>query len=237
MAHPDHEEGRVRRERIGVLPLSGGDGAAPSSDPSSPTQLGWILAIGVSFDGIRAVETVLRGLPTPFPGVVLVALHRAVGGQPATLLTRLTGLPVTEPADETALQRGHVYVAPGDRHLVVRDGRIGIEHSKRVKFSRPSIDVLFESVASVYGPHAIGVLLSGYGFDGIAGLQAIKGGGGTTIVQDPSDARAPHLPKAAVAADGFDMTLPLRDIGPAIGRLVSEAARRTTQPSGDIAAE
>jgi two-component system chemotaxis response regulator CheB len=144
---------------------------------------------------------------------------------------------VTEPEEGAALEAGRIYIAPGDRHLMVRDGHIGIERSERVRFSRPSIDVLFKSVAEVYGPHVIGVLLSGYGLDGVAGLQAIRIRGGTTIVQDPSDARAPYLPRAAVAADGIDLTLPLHDIGPAIGRLVSEGARPASPPTEDTAAE
>jgi two-component system chemotaxis response regulator CheB len=168
---------------------------------------------------------------------VLVVLHRGTGGQAARVLSRLAGRAVTEPEDGAALEVARVYLAPGDRHLIVRDGRIGIEHSERVRFSRPSIDVLFESVAKVYGPRAIGVLLSGYGSDGVAGLHTIRAQGGTTIVQDPSEARAPHLPRAAIAADGIDLTLPLREIGPAIGRLVPKAISSPSMPSDDIAAQ
>ncbi|HKZ04769.1 MAG TPA: chemotaxis protein CheB [Methylomirabilota bacterium] len=151
----------------------------------------------MSADGIQAVATVVRGLPTPFPGAVLIVLHRRVAGRWAAVLSRLAGRDVTEPADGDVLKPDQIYVAPGDRHLIVPDGRIRVEFSERVRFARPSINVLFESVAHAYGPRVIGVLLSGYGSDGAAGLHAI-------------------------AADGIDLTLPLREIGPAIGRLVSE---------------
>ena len=92
-------------------------------------------------------------------------------------------------------------------------------------------------VAEVYGPQAIGVVLSGYGSDGVMGLQAIRAGGGTTIVQDPTEARAPHLPRAAVAAYGNDKSLPLADIGPAIARLVARPTRRRLAIAEDTAAE
>ena len=96
-----------------------------------------------------------------------------------------------------------------------------IERSAKVQFARPSIDVLFASVARIYGPHAIGVVLSGFGRDGARGIQAIRAAGGQTVVQDPADARYPHLPRAAISADGIGHVLPLEDIAPALTKLVT----------------
>jgi two-component system chemotaxis response regulator CheB len=119
-----------------------------------------------------------------------------------------------------------VYVAPADWHLVVNDGHVEGKQTEKVNFSRPSIDVLFESVAKVYGRRAIGVLLSGAGRDGAMGLHAIKARGGITVVQDPGQARFPVLQRAAIAADGIDFVLPVESIGPALARLVSTGNAR-----------
>jgi len=180
----------------------------------------YLVAIGASADGLGAISTVLRGLPRAFPAPVLVVLHRRGSGPLATILARKTGLPVTEPSAVEVIQPGHVYVAPSDVHLVVNDGHVELRRSEKVAFSRPSVDVLFESVAQVYGPRAIGVLLSGGGRDGAKGLQAIRASGGLTVVQDPGDARIPYMPKAAIEADGIDWTLRLDQIGPALGEIV-----------------
>jgi two-component system chemotaxis response regulator CheB len=121
---------------------------------------------------------------------------------------------------------GHVYLAPPDAHLVAVHGQLQLRRTDRVTFARPSIDVLFESVAKVYGRRAVGVILSGAGRDGARGLQAIRAGGGITIVQEPSEARFGQLPRAAIAADGIDFKVPLTDIAPTILAIV--ARRRET---------
>src|SRR5262249_56410688 len=93
--------------------------------------------------------------------------------------------------------------------------------SKPIHFSRPSIDVLFDSIAKGYGRHAIAVILSGTGSDGVDGVRAIKAAGGTTIVQDPRYAEHAAMPRAAVASGAIDLVLPLGEIGPALTRLVT----------------
>jgi len=165
----------------------------------------------------------LRGLPASFPAPVLIVQHRTTTGRSmlAKLLARHSAVLVREASAGEVIRAGTAYVAPPGVHLVVNDGRVQLEQSPKVQFTRPSIDVLFESVARIYGARAIGVLLSGFGRDGARGLQAIKARGGTTVVQAPEDARYPYLAQAAIAADGIDLTLPLVEIGPALMRLVS----------------
>jgi len=180
----------------------------------------YLVAIGASADGLGAISTVLRGLPRAFPAPVLVVLHRRGNGPLASILARNTGLLVTEPSAVEVIRPGHIYVAPSDVHLIVNDGHVELRHSERVAFARPSIDVLFQSVAQVYGPRAIGVLLSGAGRDGASGLQAIRASGGHTVVQDPSDARVPSMPRSAIEADHIDQTLRIDQIGPALGEMV-----------------
>jgi two-component system chemotaxis response regulator CheB len=113
-----------------------------------------------------------------------------------------------------------IYIAQPNSHLIVSAEQLRLTDSKLVQFSRPSIDLLFESVAASYGDRAIGVILSGSGADGASGLRAVKEKGGTTIVQDPVSAAHAGMPQAARATGCVDFTLPLEDIGPAIMSLV-----------------
>jgi two-component system chemotaxis response regulator CheB len=139
----------------------------------------------------------------------------------AELLGRRSKLPVQRAVDGTPMQAGTVYVAQPDMHLIMRDHRLALTDTKLVHFSRPSIDLLLESVADEYGQRAIGVILSGSGMDGAAGIRAIKAKGGATIAQDPETAAHSGMPRAAVATGCIDVTIPLDEIGAAIGSLVT----------------
>jgi two-component system chemotaxis response regulator CheB len=105
-------------------------------------------------------------------------------------------------------------VAPADYHLLVEDDRFALSVDARVQFARPSIDVLFESVAEGYRDRAIGIVLTGANADGAEGLAAIKRNGGVVIVQDPETATRKAMPEAALAAAVADAVLPLEAIGP-----------------------
>lgn len=205
----------------------------------SDAELESIVAIGLSADGLGAIRTVLGGLPAGFDAPVLVVMHRAPQAVPrlAQVIARSCALPVKEAASRDTLERGHVYFAPPDAHLVVVDGHLELRHTERVTFARPSIDVLFESVANVYGPRAVGVILSGAGSDGARGLQAIRLAGGATIVQDPKEARFDRLPRAAIAAGGIDFRVPLAEISQTLLAIVErrrDPAR--LEPSGEAEA-
>jgi two-component system chemotaxis response regulator CheB len=180
-----------------------------------------VVAIGVSTDGINALQTVLGPLRPVLSAAVLIVQHTAPTGPGmlARVLARGAGLPVKKASAGEELQTGVVYVAPPDLHLTVVDGTVGLDSGPKVTFSRPSIDVLFESVARVCGPRSVGVLLSGGGSDGAAGLAAIRRAGGVTIVQDPAEARVPALPLAALAVDGHRVAR-LAEIPEALARAV-----------------
>src|SRR5215470_17710355 len=109
-------------------------------------ELEWVVAIGLSADGLTAIRTVLEGLPAGLDAPVIVVMHRAPGvPRLAQVLARGCALPVKEAAPLDPLVRGHVYIAPADAHLVVVDGLLQLKHTERVTFARPSIDVLFAS--------------------------------------------------------------------------------------------
>jgi len=148
------------------------------------------------------------------PIIVVQHLHPT---QKNTLLVHLDNLcpMIVKEADEKeAIQPGHIYFAPPNYHLLVeRDRTFALSIDERVNYSRPSIDVLFESAVDVYGFGVIGVILTGANNDGAAGLQTIKARGGLTFVQDPETAEVPYMPQAAIAASRVDHILPLRAIG------------------------
>jgi two-component system chemotaxis response regulator CheB len=182
-----------------------------------------LVAIGSSADGVRALGTIVKCLPAGFPAAVVIVQHRSPRdrGYLAQLLRAQTGLEVRDAIDGEPIRRGVVYIAPPDRHLLVQDGRLRLSDAAAVNFSRPSVDVLFDSVAKVYGKQAIGIILSGGGTDGAAGLQAIRSSGGRTIVQDPHEAKVGGMPSAALDRDGIDLVLKLDEIGPVVARLIS----------------
>jgi two-component system chemotaxis response regulator CheB len=120
---------------------------------------------------------------------------------------------------------GAVYLAPPDYHLLVEPGSLALSLDVRVQFARPSIDVLFESAADVYGRGVIGVVLTGANEDGAAGLRYVRARGGFAIVQDPVTAEREEMPRAALAAGEVDRVLPLARIAPTLVELSRERLR------------
>jgi two-component system chemotaxis response regulator CheB len=181
------------------------------------------VAIGASAGGVEALHVVVNSLPAGLPAAVLIVQHMDPRHKSmlAGLLGRYSALPVKQAANGESVRAGSVYIAQPDAHLIVRDGRLVLTDTPLVHFSRPSIDLLFESVADTYGDRGIAVVLSGTGVDGAAGIRAVKAKGGTTIVQDPATAAHPGMPQAARATGCADLVLPLVEIGPAIARLVA----------------
>src|SRR5947207_7143491 len=121
-----------------------------------------MVAIGGSWGGFRALTTILKGLPAWFEPPVVVVQHRKAGthgGLEETLSSRCA-LPVVEPTDKARISPGHVYVAPADYHLLVEPDSFALSIDEPHSYSRPSIDVLFESVAHAFGAEAVGILLT-----------------------------------------------------------------------------
>jgi two-component system chemotaxis response regulator CheB len=150
-----------------------------------------------------SLEVLLKILPhiTVIPFALVIVLHRksAEDSTLEELIAIKTVLPVVEVEDKTALVPGSIHIAPSDYHLLFEnDGTLSLDISEKVNYSRPSIDVSFESAARVYGASLAAVLLSGANADGTKGLIAVKNAGGTTIVQDPGTAEMPFMPRNAV---------------------------------------
>jgi two-component system chemotaxis response regulator CheB len=183
-----------------------------------------MVVVGASWGGSEAVPRLLRGLSPDLAAPVVVVQHRGPGapeGALLRLLTRTSALPVAEIEDKDEPSAGQVYVAPADYHVLVERGRLGLSLDAPVRFSRPSIDVLFESAAEAYGSELVAVVLTGANSDGAEGVQRVKEHGGTTLVQDPATAERREMPEAAIATGAADRVLAIEDIADAINALVA----------------
>ena len=190
---------------------SGSGGKASASTPPSAFDL---IVVGCSLGGMHALQEILSALPPSFCVPIVVAQHRHKAsneGLPA-YFRRRTGLKVVDADDKQWLKPAHVYLAPADYHLLVAKGELNLSVDEAVRFSRPSIDVLFESAADAYGNRLLGLVLTGSNADGARGAARIKSRGGTVVVQDPATAEAPAMPQAAIDAAQVDRILPLDQI-------------------------
>jgi two-component system, chemotaxis family, protein-glutamate methylesterase/glutaminase len=160
-----------------------------------------VVAIGASAGGLAAVCTLLRLLPETFEIPIVVVQHRAKESVAlAEVLQDCTRLRVQEAEDKVPLEPRSVYIAPPDYHLLIDDGRLALSTEDLVLFSRPSIDVFFDSAADAYGAGVIGIVLTGANSDGSKGLKKIAARGGQTIVQNPETAEIQVMPAAATQA-------------------------------------
>ncbi|WP_395504368.1 chemotaxis protein CheB [Ectopseudomonas hydrolytica] len=170
------------------------------------------LLLGASAGGVEALLQLLVDLPPSYRLPVVCLLHQPDRNDSllADLFARRLQLPVKEAADKEYLRGGVVYVAPAGYHLSIEaDRSFSLSREEPRHFSRPSIDILFESAADAYGARLAAALLTGANEDGAAGLLAIQRAGGLTLVQDPADAQVPTMPEAALALLQPDFLLPL----------------------------
>jgi two-component system chemotaxis response regulator CheB len=183
--------------------------------------------MGSSAGGLAALTQVLRALPRDFPSSIVVVQHLAPGHKSwiANLLGRSTALKVRQAEHGEILLPGTVYTAPPDEHLLLGPGKIQLAHTQLVHFSRPSIDLLFESVAGTYGSRSIAVVLSGSGRDGSGGVRTVKEAGGVTIAQLPETAEFRPMPEAAIETGCVDFVLRLEEIGQKLTELCCRLTR------------
>jgi len=182
------------------------------------------VVIGGSAGGLEALSEILEVLPGSYAIPILVAqhLHPTDSGYLAVHLERLCPLTVTEALDKEPILPGHVYLAPANYHLLVeKDETLSLSVDEKVNWSRPSIDVLFESAARVWARRLVGVILSGANNDGTEGLRLIKRYGGLTMAQDPQSAGHPTMPQAAIDAGCVELVLRPDEIGERLVRLAS----------------
>jgi two-component system chemotaxis response regulator CheB len=174
------------------------------------------IVIGASAGGVEALLSILSPLREGFMLPIIVVLHLpdARRSHLADVFARRVSMRVLEAADKTQVEAGTLYFATPGYHLSVEQDRtLSLSLEDRVHYSRPSIDLLFESAADAYGPRLAAVLLTGANRDGANGLAQVKHRGGLTIVQDPDEAQVATMPLAALATHQPDHILPMRGIG------------------------
>jgi two-component system chemotaxis response regulator CheB len=191
-----------------------------------------IIAIGASTGGTEAIKEILMQMPADSPGVVIVQHIPAEFSLPfARRMDSVSQMTVLEAAERQQIIRGHVYIAPGDRHLMVEGGDAGyrcrLSDGPPVNRHRPAVDVLFRSVAQTAGQKAIGVLLSGMGADGAQGLMEMRDVGAATVAQDEDTSVVWGMPGEAVKLGAVDSVLPLQDIAAKINALAPASDRGT----------
>ncbi|MGH8219271.1 MAG: protein-glutamate methylesterase/protein-glutamine glutaminase [Steroidobacteraceae bacterium] len=186
-----------------------------------------LIAIGASTGGTEAIKQVLMGLPPDFPGVVIAQhIPKAFSTPFARRMNDCCQLTVYEAQDGQQVMAGHAYIAPGDRHLLVaRDGAryvIRLDDGSPVNRHKPSVDVLFRSVAQSAGRNAVGVLLTGMGKDGARGLLEMRTAGSPTVAQDEATSVVWGMPGEAVALGAVERVLPIEAIAAVLCGIAAE---------------
>jgi len=210
------------------------DTTTPSSEfrvPSSAFGRFRAVVMGASAGGRDALAAVLSRLPPDYAVPVLIVqhLHPDDDGGLADSLARATPLRVVAPCDKQCIEPGCVYVAPANYHrLVERIGSIALSTEGHVNWSRPSIDVLFESAAHVYGEQLLAVILTGANGDGTQGMRTVRALGGRALAQDPATAENPVMPQSAIDAGAIDEVLNLMNIAERMMDVAAESAMQNT---------
>jgi two-component system, chemotaxis family, protein-glutamate methylesterase/glutaminase len=172
-----------------------------------------VVVMGVSAGGLDALCTILKGLPERFGFALIMVQHRSRDSDAlCEVLQSCSGVKVIEAVDKEAIETGGVYLAPADYHLLIDEGHFALSLDAPEFFSRPSIDLAFDSVADQFGSRAVGVVLTGANRDGARGLRSIVERGGVALVQDPETAEVPVMPLAALQEVPEAEMSPLRDI-------------------------
>lgn len=169
-----------------------------------------LVVIGGSAGSLQVVFYLLEQIPAHFGVPILLVLHRDPAGisKLAELLSTKTSLTVREIEDKDPIENGNVYVCPADYHVLIEsDLSFSLDYSEKINFSRPSIDVCFQSAADVMGPKLTCILLSGANADGASGLRYAREKNGTTIVQDPEEAAVSYMPEQALLQGKADFVL------------------------------
>ncbi|SEU34093.1 chemotaxis protein CheB [Stigmatella erecta] len=180
-----------------------------------------LIVIGASMGGVEALMALVEQLPEDLPAAVCIVLHISPGHRSVlpAILSRAGPLTAVHPEDGARLEKGHIYVAPNDQHLLVEEGMLRVVKGPRENNHRPAVDPLFRSAALAYGPRVVGVVLTGAMDCGSAGLLAIKQQGGLAVVQEPSDAYCPDMPQNVLNQMDVDHCVPIAKMGALLNRL------------------
>ncbi|KAF2082254.1 chemotaxis protein CheB [Flavobacterium sharifuzzamanii] len=174
-----------------------------------------VVIIGGSAGSLQALLQILPFVENPISFAIVIVVHRKNSDEQTLedLIALKSKIKVKEVEDKVKLQSGFIYIAPSNYHLLFeKNETLSLDTSEKINYSRPSIDVSFESAAEVYREHLIGILLSGSNSDGTAGLRAIQAAGGISVVQNPLSADMPFMPNNAILHTVPDFVLNIEEI-------------------------
>ncbi|MDX6183911.1 chemotaxis protein CheB [Flavobacterium sp. Fl-77] len=174
-----------------------------------------VVIIGGSAGSLQALLQILPQLPPVRSFAIVIVLHRKSTDDTAleNLIKLKSKIPVFSVEDKVPLRAGFLYIAPSNYHLLFeKNGILALDTSEKINYSRPSIDVSFESASEVYQTDLVGILLSGSNTDGTAGIKAIQKAGGTIVIQDPKSAEMPFMPNNAIANTTPDYVLNVQQL-------------------------
>ena len=194
-----------------------------------------VVVVGASAGGVEALRTMAAHLPADLPAAIIVVLHVpaiATSVLPA-ILQRAGDLPAVHAEDGAEIERGRIYIAPPDHHLLIQPGFMRVNRGPKENGYRPAIDPMFRTAAATYGSRVVGVILSGVLDDGTAGLAAVKTHGGRALVQDPEDALYPMMPTSAIEAAEPDLIGPAEQLAEVIAQLAYERVPAMMAPTDD----
>jgi len=181
----------------------------------------------------------VRKIPPDLPAAMLVTVHIPSWhrSELPALISRISGLPAVHPTSGQRIEKGHVYVAPADNHLIIEDSHVQLWHGPKENRYRPSINALFRSAAISYGERTVGVVLSGMLDDGATGLWWIKRFGGVAVVQDPDESPFPDMPSAALEHVAVDYVRRVAEMGALFNDLARGTSEREADPRVDLREE
>jgi two-component system chemotaxis response regulator CheB len=199
----------------------------------------FVVVIGTSAGGLSALSELIPQLNSEMNAAFFIVMHlskSAISDYLAHRLQPLTSLTCHVAKDAMQIERGHIYIAPPNEHLIVIKDQVVVGHGPAENLWRPSIDVLFRSAAAAYNSYCIGIILTGYLNDGTAGMTAIKRSGGVCIVQDPNEAEVADMPLNVLNNMEVDHAAGLGEIGDILG-IVMAHERTPVDPPPEIVAE
>ena len=198
--------------------------AIPFVTPDTSPQVRRMIALGASAGGLHSLFTVFENLPDTLDCCFVVVTHLSSTHNSfiPELLSRHTRIPVCR-AENEPLRNGTIFVAPPRFHLVVEEDHFCLLDQPPLRYVKPNIDLLFQSMARSFGPASVAVVLSGTGKDGAEGIRSVKAAGGITLVEDPSDAEFNDMPIAANRTGCVDFVLSLKDISHQLTEICSQS--------------
>lgn len=184
-----------------------------------------LIVIGTSAGGLHALTSILSELPKNYPIPILIVQHRMASNTSMLedVLQSKCRLKIKQADEKLVIEHGVAYIAPADYHMLVeQNGTISLSCDEKVCYSRPSVDVLFESASFAYREKLLGIILTGANADGSMGVRSIRYHGGSTIVQEPSEAPYSMMPQSAIDIHCVDLVMPLQEIALYLKRLGGE---------------